>query len=234
MSQEVVDIRVLVVEDVQRLAKLIASGLNLAGFSTECVHTATDARDAILEGRFDAIVLDLGLPDEDGRDLLHDLRANGVQTPILVLTARITVSDRVAGLDAGADDYLTKPFAGEELAARLRALLRRPATAFDDVLSLGNVTLSVSTRAVEVEGSPTHLTQKEAMLLEYLMRKTERVAEKTALEDSLFGASEQSANALEVLVHRLRQKLRAAGATATLHTVRGVGYMLTSKSEPAA
>jgi DNA-binding response OmpR family regulator len=218
----------LVVEDVEELAELIVKGLTKAGFQSDAVHTAHDAREELLEGAYDAAVLDLGLPDQDGKDLLSGLREAGVMLPIIILTTRINVDDRVAGLNAGADDYITKPFAFEELVARLRALLRRPAAIISDVLTVGNLSFNTLTRETEVAKKQASLTPKEQLLLEQLMRKPGGVVSKIFLEDNIYGAGgEASANSLEVLTHRLRAKLRNLGADAVIHTVRGVGYMMT-------
>jgi two-component system response regulator TctD len=175
-------------------------------------------------------VLDLGLPDRNGIDLLRDLRAAEIMLPVLVLTTRITVEDRVAGLGAGADDYLTKPFAFEELVARLRAVLRRPPASVADVLRVGNLSFNTLTREIDVGGEQALLTPKEQMLLEHLMRKSGGVVSKVFLEDNIYGAGHAtSANSLEVLTHRLRARLRGLGAGVAIHTVRGLGYMMTAE-----
>jgi len=212
---------------VQRLASLIVRGLAKAGFQAEAVHNARDARERIFEGALDAVVLDLGLPDQDGLSLLRELRQSGIMVPVIILTTRITVEDRVTGLNAGADDYITKPFAQEELVARLRALLRRPVASVGDVLQAGNLSFNTQTREAAVGGVPAVLSPREQMLLEQLLRKAGGVVSKVFLEDNIYGASRDgSANSLEVLTHRLRTRLRDLGADVAIHTVRGVGYML--------
>lgn len=216
------------VEDVERLAGLIVKGLKQAGFQADAVHTAGEARERIFDGALDAVVLDLGLPDQDGLDLLRELRAEGVTIPVLILTTRIKVDDRVSGLNAGADDYITKPFAQEELVARLRALLRRPPNTIGDVLEVGNLSFDTQTRETAVEGKLAPLTPKEQILLEHLMRKPGGVVSKIFLEDNIYGSGgEASTNSLEVLTHRLRARLRNLDAGVVIHTVRGVGYMMT-------
>jgi DNA-binding response OmpR family regulator len=201
--------------------------LRKAGFEADAVHNAADARNQIYDGAHDAVVLDLGLPDQNGLDLLRELRQAEVMLPVIILTTRIKVEDRVAGLNAGADDYITKPFALEELVARLRALLRRPPTSVSDVLSIGNLSFNTLTRETEVGGEQASLTPKEQMLLEQLMRKPGGVVPKVFLEDNIYGSGpEVSANSLEVLTHRLRARLRGLGAHVVIHTVRGVGYMM--------
>ncbi len=211
----------------ERLATLIVRGLSKAGFQAEAVHNARDARDRIFEGALDAVLLDLGLPDQDGLSLLRDLRQSGIMIPVIIVTTRIAVADRVTGLNAGADDYITKPFAQEELVARLRALLRRPSELVGDVLRAGNIRFDTQTRETMVDGEPAVLSPREQMLLEQLLRKAGGVVSKVFLEDNIYGAGRDgSANSLEVLTHRLRTRLRGLGADVAIHTVRGVGYML--------
>ena len=174
-----------------------------------------------------AVILDLSLPDLDGLDVLRQMRSQKIMVPVLILTARDAVMDRVQGLHAGGDDYLVKPFATEELMARLHALLRRQGQVWGDSLSLGNVRMDTQSREVEINGRPQVLSLQELTLLELFLRRLGKVATKKHLEDQLFGHSvEVSPNALEVAIHRLRKRLEQAEANLTLHTVRGVGYML--------
>jgi DNA-binding response OmpR family regulator len=159
---------------------------------------------------------------------LKSLRGRREQTPVLILTARDGVADRIAGLNLGADDYVLKPFALEELVARVKALLRRPGAALGVVLELGDVTLDTAARAVAVGGKPVVLSRLELMLLEELLRRAGRVVARAIIEDSLHGFSDSvTPNSLEALVSRLRKKLVAAGANIEIHTVRGVGYLAT-------
>ncbi|MFQ5775941.1 MAG: response regulator [Kiloniellaceae bacterium] len=217
----------LLVEDHVRLAGFIRKGLEAAEFDVDAVETAATAAEALACTRYDAVVLDLGLPDMDGLDLLKSLRRKQTSVPVLVLTSRIQVADRVAGLNAGADDYLTKPFVMEELVARLHALLRRPHQTLGPVLEAGEVTLDVTAREARVAGRPVALSRRELGLLEQLLRRSGKVVPKTLIEQSLYGVGDElSSNSVEVLVHRLRKKLSDAAAKATIHTVRGVGYMI--------
>jgi two-component system response regulator TctD len=180
--------------------------------------------------RYAAIVLDLGLPDEDGLSLLRSIRGRGDSTPVLVLTARDGVSDRVNGLRAGADDYLVKPFAMEELVARLQALLRRPGNLLGRQLSFGNVSLETEGRQVFVDGTLRVFAARETAILEILLRRGGNVVPKRLFEDQLFGLSgDVGSNAVEVYVHRLRKMLSDCGATVKIHTVRGVGYLLSEE-----
>jgi DNA-binding response OmpR family regulator len=220
--------RLLLVEDNVRLAGFVAQGLNAAGFTVDTVGLADEALAALATTRYDACVLDLGLPDADGLSILKSLRSRREQTPVLILTARDGVADRIAGLNLGADDYVLKPFALEELVARVKALLRRPGAALGVVLELGDVTLDTAARAVAVAGKPVVLSRLELMLLEELLRRSGRVVARSIIEDSLHGFSDSvTPNSLEALVSRLRKKLVAAGARIEIHTVRGVGYLAT-------
>lgn len=219
--------RVLLVEDNGELVALLKRGLAQGGFSADSVGTAGDAAHVLSTMRYAAIVLDLGLPDDDGLTLLRDLRRRGDSTPVLVLTARDGVSDRVIGLREGADDYLAKPFAMEELVARLQALLRRPGNLLGRRLTFGNVALDTEGRQVIVDGTVRSFPARETAVLEILLRRSGNVAPKRLFEDHLFGLSgDVGSNAVEVYVHRLRKMLADAGATVKIHTVRGVGYLM--------
>ena len=219
--------RILVVEDNEELGGLIAEGLADAEYETDRVATAADARHALTTARYSAVVLDLGLPDGDGLTVLGDVRARHNEVPILILTARVGVHDRVAGLRAGADDYLTKPFAFEELVARLEALMRRPHAMTGHVLALANLTFDTQSKQAFIDDEPQVLSARETAVLEILLRHKDRAVAKKAVEDQLFGLDgEVSSNAVEVYVHRLRRQLGERGAKVQIHTVRGVGYMI--------
>jgi len=218
---------ILLVEDNERLAKLLKQGLEKASFRIDIVDTATDAIDALAAVKYDVVILDLGLPDEDGLTVLRTMRQRGDTSPVLIMTARGSVQERVAGLDTGADDYLVKPVALEELVARINALLRRPGTLMGTALRLGNVTLDTTARQVFVDERPQILSSREIMILENLLRRSGRVVPKNFLENGLYGfGDEVSSNAIEVYVHRLRKRLADLGANIEIHTVRGVGYMI--------
>jgi DNA-binding response OmpR family regulator len=219
--------RLLLVEDNARLSKLIADGLTKEGFAVDTVTTVGECLSAVATTHFAAVVLDLGLPDGDGLSVVQHLRAQGSYTPILILTARLSVGDRVKGLGHGADDYLGKPFAFEELVARIRALLRRPAAYLGRELSLGRLTFDIEGHEIIVDGSQYAVAPREAVILEILMRRSNRVVPKKFLEDQLYGLSaDGSINAVEVHVHRLRKQLTETGADVAIHTVRGVGYLI--------
>jgi DNA-binding response OmpR family regulator len=198
-----------------------------AGFTVDTARTAADAVAALEVSNYDVAILDLGLPDGDGLDVLAGARRSGLTIPFLLLTARDTVDDRVLGLNAGADDYLIKPFAMDELVARTKALLRRPGLALGIVLTAGNVEFDSVGREVRVAGKPLALPRRELDVLEQLIRRAGRVVAKAVLEDKLYGQEEElESNAIPVHVSHLRKKLIAAGATPEIHTVRGVGYLL--------
>jgi DNA-binding response OmpR family regulator len=223
--------RVLVVEDEARLVDLLRSTLSHAGFVVDAVTTSEDAQEAIAVGTYDVVILDLGLPDGDGLDLLAAVRREGKSMPVLVLTARDAVADRVRGLDAGADDYLVKPFAASELVARTKALLRRPGHALGITLEAGNVLFDTVGRDVRVHGTTLALPRQELSVLEHLMRRLGRVVPKAVLEEKLYGMEDELAsNAIPVHVHHLRRKLTECGATCAIHTVRGIGYLLTEEA----
>lgn len=219
--------RLLVIEDNAKLSELIAQGLAKAGFDSDCVAGVRSAQEALLNNRYAALIVDLGLPDGDGRTLVSGLRNGGDSTPVLMLTARGSLNDKVSGLESGADDYLVKPFAFEELTARLRALLRRSGDFLGNVLKAGNVQLDTVARQVFVDDKPREFSAREIALLEILMRRPGLVIPKRLVEDHLFGLSEDvRSNAVEVYVHRLRKQFEGAKATVEVHTVRGVGYIL--------
>lgn len=219
--------RILLVEDNPDLAQLVAKGLQSGGFVADTVSSAGDARHALKTTRYSVVVLDLGLPDEDGLSVLRELRGRQDPTPVLLLTARGSVQDRVTGLRSGADDYLVKPFALEELIARLQALMRRPGEFLAQSLRIGNLAFDTETRQAFVAGRPQSFSAREAAVLEILMRRSGRVVSKKVVEDHLFGlSSDVGSNAIEVYVHRLRKQLAEVGARVQIHTIRGVGYLI--------
>jgi DNA-binding response OmpR family regulator len=220
--------RLLVVEDNEDLAGLLAKGLDSAGFTIDRVSNALEARTALATTRYAAVVLDLGLPDEDGLGILREIRSRNDPIPVVVLTARAGVRDRVNGLRSGADDYLVKPFAFEELVARLEAVLRRPGRWLGSSLRVGNLVFDTEARQAFIDEQPQALSAREVAVLELLMRRHGRVVTKKLVEDQLFGLSgEVASNAVEVYVHRLRKQLAEHGAKVQIHTMRGLGYLIT-------
>jgi two-component system response regulator TctD len=221
-------VRLLVVEDNEELGALLARGLKDSNFDVDVLTTAADARVALETTRYAALILDLGLPDGDGASILRELRHRQDSIPVLILTARSGVADRIRGLRSGADDYLVKPFAFDELVARIEALLRRPGQFLGRSLRVANLMFDTEGRQAFVDGKPQQLSAREMAVLELLMRRKGTVISKKTLEAQLFGLSgELGSNAVEVYVHRLRKQLAERDAKVKVSTVRGVGYMLT-------
>jgi heavy metal response regulator len=220
--------RVLVVEDERKVASFIRQGLEEEGHAVEVAGDGASALDVILGGPpYDLIVLDVMLPRRDGFAVLKTLREHRMQTPVLMLTARDGVTDRVSGLDLGADDYLTKPFAFEELLARVRALLRRGANQRAPVLRVADLTLDPATREVLRGGRRITLTAREYALLEYFLRNAGRVLTRPMIAEHVWGYDfDSETNIIDVYVGYLRRKLDTEGEPPLLHTVRGVGYTL--------
>jgi DNA-binding response OmpR family regulator len=219
--------RLLVVEDNEEVARLLAQRLRASGYETDLLATADEARAAVTTTRYAAVVLDLGLPDADGLSILREIRQREDPTPVLVLTARGGLQDRVSGLRSGADDYLVKPFAFEELIARLEALLRRPGQLLGRSLQVGNLAFDTESRQSFINDKPQVLSARETAVLELLMRRKGRAVPKKLVEDQIFGLSgEVASNAIEVYVHRLRKQLYERGAKVQIHTIRGVGYLM--------
>lgn len=222
--------RLLIVEDNEELAHLLAKGLQTAGYEVDLLGNVADARGILQTTRYAALILDLGLPDGDGLSILRELRQRKDPIPVLVLTARGGVDDRVSGLRSGADDYLVKPFAFDELVARLEALLRRPGQLLGSSLRLANVVFDTEGRQAFVDMKPQALSAREIAVLELLLRRKGSVVSKKLLEDHIFGlAGEVASNAVEVYVHRLRKQLADIGAKVKISTIRGVGYVMTER-----
>lgn len=219
--------RLLLVEDTARLGALLSEGLARDGFAVDWRRDIESAAEAAASATYDLILLDLGLPDGDGLDWVRTLRRAADLTPILVLTARGGLEDRVTGLDAGADDYLVKPFDASELSARCRAILRRPGQRMAPVLTVGDLAFDVASRQAACHDAPIELSRREGDLLEILMRRAGSVVTRGSLEESLYAFNEPvTPNAVEVAVSRLRRKLDDAGCPGMLHTVRGLGYLM--------
>jgi DNA-binding response OmpR family regulator len=222
--------RVLLAEDDSMLGDGLQVGLSQRGFQVDWVRDGQDAEFELSSGDYAAAVLDLGLPIKDGLDVLIDLRRRKISTPVLVLTARDTVPDRILGLDLGADDYLVKPVDIDELAARLRSLVRRSHGQIEGTLRCGPVVLSSASREVTLEGRVVSLSVREFDLLQALMLNAGRVLSRQQLEQRLYaGGSEVESNTIEVHIHFLRRKLNPA----IVRTVRGVGYMVAREADLA-
>lgn len=225
--------RLLLIEDNPRLGEAIAAGLEREGFAVDWRRLIEDAFEARALATYDLVLLDLGLPDGDGLDVVRQMRRERDPTPVLILTARGELGDRVRGLDLGADDYLVKPFDVAEVAARCRALLRRPGATLGVVLAAGNITLDTASRTLSVGGRAIPVQRREVALAENLLRRAGQVVTKSTLETQIYGMDEEvTPNALEAVVSRLRRHLNEAGATVTLKTVHGVGYALLEPRSP--
>jgi two-component system OmpR family response regulator len=220
--------RVLVVEDDAPLAEVLRRGLTEDGYATDVVGKLSDARHAVTVSDYDLIVLDRGLPDGDGRSLCAEMRSADDFTPVLMLTARDGLGDKVEGLDAGADDYLTKPFDYPELTARIRALLRRPAEAQSPILTHGPLEMDPASRRVSRSSITIPLTAREFSLLEVLLRAPTTTHPRTDLLESVWDANYDGlSNVVDVHIANLRRKLELPGLPDPIETVRGVGYRLT-------
>jgi DNA-binding response OmpR family regulator len=216
-------VRLLLVEDDRMIGESLRSALRLDGHAVDWVYDAAAAQATLSSETFDLVLLDLGLPRGDGLDVLRVMRGRGNATPVIVLTARDGLDDRIAGLDAGADDYVVKPFEIDELLARMRAVLRRHAGRAAPVLSHDGVTLDPSTRQVTRDGEPVLLSAREFAVLEALMVRPGAILSRAQLEDRLYGWGDAiESNAVSVYIHQLRRKLGAD----FIRNVRGVGYFV--------
>ncbi|MFO1149694.1 MAG: response regulator transcription factor [Alsobacter sp.] len=220
--------RILVAEDSEDLGDAVVAKLRAAGHAVEWVRDGRSALDLVAGDPFDAIILDINLPKADGFAVLADLRRRSLATPVLVVTARSEIDDKISLLDLGADDYLVKPFDLREMEARLRALLRRPAGAVSSIVTVGDLAIDHSAATVTVAGRPLELSRREFRLLEILASRLGQVIPKQRLMDQLFSLDDEvSENALELYVSRLRRKLE--GSPVAIVTVRGVGYAVRSR-----
>jgi len=224
-------VRILVVEDDRKVASFIRKGLMEEGYAVDVAPDGETGLAMGLDRHHDVIVLDVMLPGKSGVQVVRDLRQAKVATPVLLLTARDAVEDKVQGLDAGADDYLTKPFAFAELLARVRALLRRGATTQVPLIQVADLTLDPARRTVKRGGEPISLTNREFALLEYFMRNPGRVLTRTMITEHVWDYSFDSAtNVIDVYVNYLRRKIDVGRERKLIHTVRGVGYVLRADS----
>jgi heavy metal response regulator len=224
--------RVLVVEDEERIAAFLERGLKEEGWAVDVVHTGGDALDWAAAAEYDVIVLDVLLPGQDGFSVCRELRARGAKTPVLMLTARDTVDDRVTGLDSGADDYLVKPFAFKELLARLRALTRRQSETRSTELRVADLALDTVAHTARRGGKRIELTAKEYSLLEYLMRNAGRLLSRTQIAEHVWNFDFYSeSNVVDVYIRYLRRKIDEGFDHKLIRTVRGAGYMIGGEGE---
>lgn len=215
--------RVLLVEDDGMIAQGLQTALRQAGFAVDWMRDGGSAAAALKTSAFDVVLLDLGLPLRDGIDVLRELRKRGDKTPVIILTARDEIQHRIAGLDAGADDYVVKPFDLDEVMARLRSVLRRASGRGDSSIQHGELRLDLAARSIERNGAPVSLSAHEYAVLEALLQRPGAVLSRAQLEDRLYGWDEQiGSNAVEVYIHGLRRKL----GSDVIRTLRGVGYFV--------
>ncbi len=226
----------LVVEDDPTISRFVVKGLREEQYRVDLAEDGRLAEQMAADGAYDVIILDILLPAVNGFEVCQRLRRDGVDTPVLMLTARDAVPDRIRGLDVGADDYLVKPFAFDELLARIRALTRRGRTRqLDAFLTYGPLRLDASTHAVEANGRPLDLSATEYRLLEHLLKHPETIVSRDQLADHVWGGEyDPFSNVADVYIGYLRRKLRTAGVPGLIHTVRGMGYMLKSRAGSAA
>ncbi|MEK6758424.1 MAG: response regulator transcription factor [Deltaproteobacteria bacterium] len=223
--------RILVIEDEKKVSSFIKRGLEQESYAVDIAEDGIEGQHMAEVNEYDAIILDIMLPKKNGLDVLKDVKAAGVKTPILLLTARDTVDDRVKGLDLGADDYLTKPFAFEELLARLRVLMRRGGSG-TPVLKFADLSLDPATRRARRGETEVELTVKEYALLEYLLRNPNRVLTRTLIAEHVWDQSfDSETNVVDVYVNHLRSKIDKDFPTKLIHTVRGVGYVLKDEND---
>jgi DNA-binding response OmpR family regulator len=226
--------RFLVIEDNPKLAEVIRKGLEEQAYGVDVSHSGREGEELAAIGSYDGIILDLMLPDHDGIELCRNLRRRGVSTPVLMLTALSSTPDKVAGLEAGADDYLTKPFDLEELIARVRALLRRAQATEGSTLRFEDIEMDLVARTVSRGSKPISLTAKEFALLEYFLRNPNRVLTRTLIGERVWDmAFEEESNVIEVYVSRVRSKIDKGFDKPLIHTVIGTGYVLSAEGPPA-
>lgn len=226
-------VKLLYIEDNPRLAGLVAKPLTDSGWVTDVVGSVEEAQAALAISSYDIVLLDLGLPDGDGADVLRALRRSGNATPVVVSTARSDIADRVRLLDAGADDYMVKPFSMEELKARLRAVLRRPQQLGQALLSAGNLAVDTVRQTVLIGDKVTEVPRLELRVLEALLTHQGRLLPRERLEQAAYSMDAKvTPNAVEVAISRLRRRLDANGATVSITAMRGLGYILTGRPGP--
>ena len=222
--------RILVIEDEKKTAAFLAKGLREAGFTVDLALDGQTGLNLARRAKFDLLIVDVMLPNKDGWDVVQELRAEGIRTPILFLTARDSVRDRVKGLEIGADDYLVKPFAFSELLARIRSLLRRAPAQHEDVLRIEDLEIDTERHKATRSGAPLNLTPKEFLLLAHLARSSGEVISRSEISEHVWDIGfKTDTNVVDVVVRRLRAKVDDPFKTKLIHTIRGVGYVLKTR-----
>ncbi|HOB69151.1 MAG TPA: response regulator transcription factor [Syntrophorhabdaceae bacterium] len=223
--------RVLIIEDEVKVASFISEGLQEEGYKVAVAYDGKTGMDLIKEASFDIILLDLMIPEINGLEVLRNARAWGIDTPILIITAKSSKEDVVKGLDTGSDDYLTKPFSFEELLARIRALLRRSRKFDTHLLEYRDIVLNPYTRKLSISTKETELTDKEFMIMEYLLKNSEKALTRKNIAEYVWQNSTDSTNIVDVYVNFLRKKIESISQKRYIHTVRGIGYVLKEEHE---
>lgn len=223
--------RVLIIEDEVKVASFISEGLQEEGYKVAVAYDGKTGMDLIKEASFDIILLDLMIPEIDGLEVLRNARAWGIDTPVLIITAKSSKEDVVKGLDTGSDDYLTKPFSFEELLARIRALLRRSRKFDTHLLEYRDIVLNPYTRRLSISTKETELTDKEFMIMEYLLKNSEKALTRKNIAEYVWQNSTDSTNIVDVYVNFLRKKIESISQKRYIHTVRGIGYVLKEEHE---
>ncbi|MEO5930246.1 MAG: response regulator transcription factor [Candidatus Kapaibacterium sp.] len=219
--------KLLVIEDEKKVANFIMQGLREEHYDVDCAYDGEQGLEKALTGEFDGIVLDLMMPKRDGISLLREFRARGMTTPVLILTAKGTIQDKITGLDSGADDYLAKPFHFEELTARIRSMLRRRSVEKSNQLKVGDLSLDSITRKAKRVNTEIELTTREYALLEYLMRNADRVLSRSVITQHVWNYNfAVDSNLVDVYINRLRNKVEVDGGSRLIHSIRGVGYVM--------
>ncbi len=219
--------KLLIIEDEKKVAKFIEQGLREEHYDSELAFDGEEGLERAITGEFDGIILDLMMPKRDGISLLRELRARGITTPVLILTAKGTIQDKITGLDSGADDYLAKPFHFEELTARIRSMLRRSSVEKSTQLKVGDLVLDSISRKAKRGTNEIELTTREYALLEYLMRNADRVLSRSVITQHVWNYNfAVDSNLVDVYINRLRNKVEVDGGSRLIHSIRGVGYVM--------
>jgi DNA-binding response OmpR family regulator len=219
--------KILVIEDEKKVANFIMQGLQEEHYEVECASDGEEGLEMAIVGEYDGIILDLMMPKRDGISMLREFRARGMTTPVLILTAKGTIQDKITGLDTGADDYLAKPFHFEELTARVRSMLRRSVVEKTTHLKVGDLVLDTISRKAKRAGADIDLTTREYSLLEYLMRNADRILSRSVITQHVWNYNfAVDSNLVDVYVNRLRNKVEANGNPRLIHSIRGVGYIM--------
>jgi two-component system, OmpR family, response regulator len=222
---------VLVVEDEEKVASFISKGLEEEGYSVEIAYDGRTGLGLLSEHGYDIILLDLMIPEIDGLELLSNIRAWGIDTPVLIITAKTSKEDVIKGLDAGSDDYLTKPFSFDELLARVRALLRRSKKADAHILEYRDLTLNPYNRKINIATKEAELTEKEYMILEFMLKNKEKPLTRKEIAEYAWQNANDSTNIVDVYVNFIRKKMESLSSKKYIHTVRGIGYILKEENE---